>query len=442
LQFIRPYWQGFVIWTILVINLLTTVISFKKRMVLYSLLNVVLALLVTCQALLIRSDLERSYTANYLFNYINGVGFDSALLYVFGISSVLLLFALFSSGYRRTSRPGLALSFVPDRAFYVSLFTLLCIFSAVLIFVVVGLSEFLNSTRPGFQHGATIFLVLLYLGLLPLLFKIIYKGRIGFGDLACFAVSFFVTGATGRLSAMFYMVIILLALYHTRGWADRPITPRMVGVFLLFGIAALVLFIAYGAIRGAQAFTSGSLSDLIAYGMEHPEKSVLSLEFNYRFDIEGMSGVAGAFTQYLAKPNDVQHDYGAAWILTSMNQLLPSSLKPYASALNNLGWYPFSIIPTGVETFFTSFGWSAIILYPVCVYLLAWKFPLKFQRAHRSPFGTLVGYVVMAWAMLFVRGPLTVWIAFSFVYPAVAFFFWPMFARQFKATGAAHADSE
>jgi hypothetical protein len=436
-----------VIWIILVLNLLTVIISFKKRMVLYSLLNAILALLVTGQAFLIRGDLQRRYTVDYLFNYINDVGFNSALWYIFGISSVLLLCALISSGYRKELRSEPELLFAPSRLFYVSLFALLVLFSGVLIFVVVGLSEFINSTRPGFQHGSTIFLVLLYLGLLPLLFKIIYKGRIGFGDLACFAVSFLVTGAMGRLSAMFYMVIILLVLYHTRGWADRPITLRLVGFFLLFGIGAVVLFVAYGAIRGAQAFTSGSLGDLMRYVMEHPEKSVLSLEFNYRFDIEGMSGVAGAFTQYISEPHSAQYDYGSAWILTGMTQWLPAFLKPDAGVLENygggLGWYPNSIVPTGVETFFTSFGWSAVILFPVCVYLLSWKLPLKFQRAHHlSPLGTLLGYVLMAWTILFVRGPLTVWIAFSFSYTAVAFFFWPMFARQFKATGVALANPE
>lgn len=434
------------IWTILVLNLLTVIISFKKRMVLYSLLTAILAFLVTGQAFQIQADLDRSHTVDYLFNFISDVGFHSALRYILGISFLLLLFAAFSTGYQKEPRPEPGLSFVPSRRFYVSLFILLCFFSVLLIFVVVGLSEFLTSTRPGFQHGATIFLVLLYLGLLPLLFKILYKRPIGFGDVTCFLVSFAVTGAMGRISAGFYMLIILLALYHTRGWIDRPITPRMIGLFSLFGLAAVAFFIAYGAIRGAQAFTSGSLSDLIGYVIEHPEKSVLSLEWNYRFDIEGMSGVAGAFTQYLTKPYSAQHDYGAAWILTGMTQWWPAFLKPYASQLEDfgagLGWYPYSIVPTGVETFFTSFGWPAVILFPVCMYLIAWKLPLKFQRAHLSPFGTVVAYVLMAWTILFVRGPLTVWIAFSFSYTAVTFLFWPLFARQFKATGAAHADRE
>jgi hypothetical protein len=415
-------------------------------MLLYSLLNTIFAFLVTGQAFLVQGDLEQSHTVDYLLNFISDVGFKTALWYVLGISILLLVLALVSGGYRKKPRAKPEFSFIPSRSFYVILFILLCVFSVVLIFFVVGLSDFLHSSRPGFQQGSTIFLVLLYLGLLPLLFKIIYYGKIGFGDVACFLVSFAVTGAMGRISAGFYMFLILLALYHSRGWADKPLTARLLGRFLLFGIAAVTFFVAYGAIRGAQAFTSGSLTDLLGYVMEHPEKSVLSLDWNYRFDIEGMSGIAGAFTQYLTKPYSARHDYGAAWILTGATQWWPGFLKPYASGLDvfgaGLGWYPFSIVPTGVETFFTSFGWPAVILFPVSVYIMSWTLPLRFERARLSPLGTLIAYVLMAWTILFVRGPLTVWIAFSFSYTTVTVIFWPLFARQFKRTGVAIAYQE
>ncbi len=350
------------IWTILFINVLTIAVSFKKRMILYALLNAIFLFLTTGQAFFIQGDLDSFPTTTYLFNFINEAGFSLALWYILGISCVSLALAIVSRGYRRYSYPVPAYSFSPTLGFYVVLFTFLCLFGAVMIFVVVGTDEFLNSSRPGFQTGATIFLVFLSLGLMPLIFKIIYNGRIGRGDIVCFLVAFGFTGAMGRVSAFFYIMMILLAMYYTRGWADAPLTLGLVLRVLSFGLAAVVLFVGYGAIRGAQGFTQGSLGHLVDYVIEHPENSVLSLEWNYRLDIEAMSGTAGAFTQYLSYPKSVHFDYGLVWLLQGVILTLPGALKPFASSIadlsNDLNWSPYSIIPTGVESFFTSFGWG------------------------------------------------------------------------------------
>jgi hypothetical protein len=426
-----------VIWIIFLMNVLTVVIAFKKRMLLYALLAASFLFLITGQAIQIQADLSTQRTVNYLFNFISDVGFDLALRYVFGVSAVMLALAFVSQGYRKPTKPMPIYSFAPGRGFYVALFLYLCLVSFILIFLVVGLSEFLYSTRPGFQPGSTIFLVLLSLGLLPLLFKIMYKGRIGAGDITCFLVAFVITGIMGRLSAGFYLLMIALVLYYERGWAEAPLTPRLIAKLLSFALASVVLFVAYGAIRGAQAFVSGnSLGDIVAYIEEHPEKSVLSLEWNYRFDIEGMSGIAGAFTQSLSDPNSVHHDFGASWLLTGAIQSIPGFLKPYASSItdlsNDLDWYPYSIVPTGVESFFMSFGWSAILIYPLAQYLVAWRFPLWFLNLRLSPAAKTAGYIVMGWSVIFMRGPLITWVAFCITYPLIFLLSWPFFSRHFK----------
>ena len=230
--------EAIVVWTIFWINVLTVAVAFKKRMILYSLLNAILLFLVTGQAFQIQADLERTHTVFYLGNFISDVGFSLALWYVLGISFVLMVLAVVSRGYPRYSQAKPSHSFVPDQRFYFLLFLFLCLFSVVLIFAVVGLSEFLNSSRPGFQSGSTVFLVLLSLGLVPLLLKILYKSRIGIGDVACFLVSFVVTGSMGRVSAFFYLLVVLLAMYYARGWADAPLTLRLITTIFLFGIAA------------------------------------------------------------------------------------------------------------------------------------------------------------------------------------------------------------
>jgi hypothetical protein len=276
---------------------------------------------------------------------------------------------------------------------------------------------------------------------MPLFFKIIYKCPIGRGDIVCFLAAFVFTGVMGRISALFFLMMLLLAVYYTRGWADAPLTFKLVFRVLLFGFVAIALFVAYGAIRGAQGFTAGSLSQLIDYVREHPENSVLSVEWNYRFDIEAMSGTAGALTQYLTYPNSVHFDYGLVWLLQGLMMCLPGVVKPYASAIDDftdrLNWSPYSIIPTGAESFFASYGWVGMLLFPVVMYILAWWLPLRLQRRQLSPLAAYITFVWMTWEMLFVRGPLSVWIAFSLSYPVVAIVSWPIFRRSFKRIDAA-----
>jgi hypothetical protein len=403
-------------------------------MVLYALLNVLFLYLITGQAFQIQADLDLSPTTYYLMNFINVSGFELALWYVLGVSCAFLLIAVVSPGYRRYSQPKLLYYFAPSRRFYVCLFLFLSVLSFFLVFVLVGLSDFLESGRPGLQTGSTIFLVLLFVGVLPLLLKVICHEKIGRGDLACCLLSFLVTGAFSRIELILYLVAILLALYYGRGWADGPITPWLIARFLAFGSVVAVIFIAIGALHDAQNWVKGSLGDLVGYIIEHPEKSILSVEYNYRIGVEGMSGIAGVFTQYLSEPNSVHRDYGLSWLLRGSIQWLPGFVKTYFAGISDLcdslDWYPFSIVPTGAETFFMSFGWFATLLYPIALYLLAWQLPLAAMRTRRSPLFSLVAYVLMACTIFFIRGSLAVWIALSFSYAVVPLLFWPFFRPQ------------
>lgn len=428
------------IWTIFWINVLTVAVAFKKRMVLYALLNAVFLYLVIGQAFQIQGDLERSHTVLYLLNFINGAGFHLALWYVFGISSLSLALALVSPGYRSLRPRPPRYSFNPDRQFYVFLFCFLCAFSFLLVFVVVGVSQFLNSSRPGFQSGTTIFLVILFVGIIPLLLKIVYQCRIEKGDIACFLVSFVITGAFSRTDLLFFLVAILLAQYYCGGWVERKPTFGLIAKFLGFGIAASFIIVVIGALHSAQNYTHGSLGDLVAFLIANPEKSVLSIEYNYRVGIEGMSGIAGIFTQYLDSPLSAHHDFGASWVLQGLIQGLPGFLKPYAGGVSeasvNLNWYPFSIVATAAETFFMSFGWLGIVVYPITLYCISWGLPLKAMQAPLRPLQSLLSYELMAWTILFVHGPLAAWIAVCIFYSLALILFWPMFKRHIRQVEA------
>lgn len=402
-------------------------------MLMFGLLNCIFLFLVTGQAFQIKGDLEANHSVYYLLNFISDSGFNLALWYVLGVSCVSLVLTVVSPGYRKGSTSEQGYLFAPTKWFYVILFFSLCILSGILIFAVVGLSEFLHSSRPGFQSGSTIFLVLLFLGVVPVLLKITNKGKIGTGDITCCLLSFAITGAFSRTNLILYLVIILIALYYSRGWADAPLTPKLIGSFLFFGFAVAFIVVVIGALHDAQNFVSGSMEDLIEFALANPQKSILSIQYDYRVGIEGMSGISGAFTEYLSHPDMVRPDYGSSWMLKGLTQSLPGFIKTYASGLidlsDSLNWYPYSIVATGAESFFVGFGWFAVALYPVAVYVLGWYLPLLAVRTPLSPLLRIVAYLLTGCTIFFVHGPLAVWIGFSLSFSVVVVVFWPFFQR-------------
>jgi hypothetical protein len=419
------------IWIILSLNILTILAAFKKRMILYALLNAIFLFLVTGQAFQIQADLSRQHSVTYLNNFISDIGFSIALWYVLGISVVTLLPALFLRGYRAHSQVRSTLVFRPSRLFYLILFAILGVLSFVLVFFVVGLQEFLHSSRPGYQAGSTIFIVLLFLGVMPLLLKVVHRGKPVFGDIACFALSFALTAAFSRIHLILYLTALLLAFFYSSGWSDRPLSAKLLARVLLFGGAAFILFFGIGALHDAQNFVSGSVGDLISYIVANPEKSILSIEYNYRVGIEGMSGIAGAFSQDLSNPNLTHFDGGAPWLIQGSVQWLPGVIKDRAAVLTQLSealtWFNSSIVGTGPEYYFESFGWFGVVLYPLSIFFLAWYLPLHVLASEASPVIRLIAYTMFASCIFFVRGSLSVWIAFSFSYVVTITMAWPFF---------------
>jgi hypothetical protein len=433
-----------VLWVILALNVLTVLISFRKRVLLYAVHSAIFAFLVTGQAFQIRADLDHSPIAYYLFNFINEEGFQSAVWYIFGVSLVSFALAVLSKGYTLGSRPETRFVFDPGGAFYFWLFAFLGTASCVLVFLVIGITQFLHASRPGFQSGATMFLVLLFLGVVPFLLKILYPGKIGFGDIACLGLTFAITGFLSRTHLILYLLIILTAFYYARGWSDRPHTLALFSKVLAFGGAAAILIFGIGALHDAQNFTKGSFGDLIAYILKNPDRSVLSIEYNYRIGVEGMSGTAGAVSHYLSDPERIHFDYGSSWIVKGSALSFPGFLKRFANPIlalsDALNWHNDSIVATGVESFFVGFGWFAIVLYPVAAYLLGWKFPLRIETTPMSPKLKLVCYAAAGWTIMFIHGALSMWIVFTFSYSVIIVVFWPIFQRQIKVKAPIFAD--
>ncbi len=409
-------------WIILLLNIATLSVALKKRVLPYFLFTLYFLFLVVGQAFQIKSDLGGQDSVNYLYAFMTQKGFAEALWFLFGTSALSLALALLGDGYKRGTRLPVQRSFAPPRFFYVFLFLFLSGLAGVLIFVVVGLSTFLSSSRPGFESGSTIFLTLLGFGIYPLLLKIMYNSPVQGGDVACASITFLVSLGFSRMHVILYVTALLTTMYYGWGWADRPIRPKAVIGFAVVAVLGAFSFVTIGALRNAQSYTGGSIGELWRYNMDHPEKNMLSTDVMYQRSVEGMSGLTGAFTQADVAPQSVRNDYGLGWIIQGVMLSLPGPMKSRLSgiedALQPYRWYDQSIISPGIETSFTSFGWLGLIFYALAFFAFAWKFCLFVVGRPLSPPLRLCCFMLLGCGIFFVRGTFAGWIGYSIAYTA------------------------
>ncbi len=426
------------LWVILALNIVTAILAAKKRVLLYAILTLESIFLVTGQAFQMQSDLSAASFTTYAFSRVTERGFHEALWYVLVVNAISLWLVIVSKGYRDPPALRTEYRFRPSNLFYAILLFGECSLAGILIFGVVGLSAFLGSSRPGNQPGATLFIALMSIGIFPLLLKLGYRSKVGKADLLCFVISLAVTAGFSRLHVILYSFIILTVVYYRRGWVKRPITFRMIVAFSFSGLFLTVFFFGFGALRDAQNFTHGSIKDLIQYNLDHPEKSLLSLELTYRVGVEGMSGLAGAISNAQENPSEVHRDYGVQSALDGISQLLPSFLKQLVSgpieAVQDWYWYkkPAGNVSPGLETSFVSFGWIGVLVYPLLVFLLGWTVPIKMFSFNLTPPLMLCLLMVIGCTPLAVRGKWSTWFAFSVSYCVIVLIVWPLFATCFS----------
>ena len=121
---------------------------------------------------------------------------------------------------------------------------------------------------------------------------------------------------------------------------------------------------------------------------------MLSLQFTYRVSVEGMSGLAGAFSDASMRPGSVHHDYGAWALLNGIAQMLPGALKQQSQDLLNflglcIGTEGRRECLPGIEFAFVSFGWFGVLLYPLLFWGIFWKLALFVLEHRLSPLSSL-----------------------------------------------------
>lgn len=430
--------MGSMVWILLFVNVATLIIAARKRVLPYALFTAIFLVLVIGQAFQIQQDFHESSILQYAYSTMSEWGFERAMWYCLGVSLLSLVFSTAARGYQVGRQPQPKSEFCPSLGFYAVLFAILCGTGGFLIFKVVGLSAFLTKSRPGNQPGATLFITLLGIGTFPILLKFICKSRIRSWDIACFLLALLLTGGFSRIHVILYVLTLSICLYYSGGWADRRLGWKRVLSFLGIGFALVVFFFAAGAIRGAESFTSGSITDLISYSLDHPKTSLLSLDYMYRVNIEGVSGLAGAFSQAQSDASGVRHAFGLGIGLDGIIQDMPAGLKSALRGpvedIQGLYWYKKTAgnVSPGIEASFVSFGWAGIFVYSVMFFLFGWVFPVEMVRMRLSPMLRLCSYLYLGCGVFFIRGSWADWIAFSIAYSIIVVVAWPLFWFQIK----------
>ncbi len=420
------------LWLLLTLNLATTVLAFKKRMLAYGVQMFFFLFLVIGQAFAIEADLTGITSITYRYADMTVRGFELAMLFVAGVSILSFVLVYFSRGYEPGTQAPVRYRFDPPPQFYKLLFAVLLAVAGTLIFGVVGLSQFLTSSRPGFQSGSTIFIVILFLGIVPLLLKLLCRSRLNRWDAACFLVTFIVTTGFSRIHDILYALIIGCVYFYSR-WADRFISTRnaVTGVFLTFVLGSA--FFAVGAIREAQNYTGGSFSVLISYILARPDRSLLSLEQNYRIGVEGMSGLVGAFTKQQLSPEQVHFDFGMFWLLKGLTQWWPGFVKTYFAdiiwAIDQLQWYTPSNVASGIEQSYVSFSWLGVPFFSLGVWLMEWVWLRRLLQRDWTMRSKLISYVLIGCGIFFVRGSFNIWLGYVISYSALLYACWPFYRR-------------
>lgn len=316
-----------------VLNLSALIISYMKRMIVYSLGMFFFLALVTGQSVQLAFDLSEEYQVSYLYHYINRSGFESALIFLLFTSVILLIISLISPSHRK-------IKFVDSNGYLfkssnlILINILIAFIVFILIFVVVGWSFFVSNSRPGVVSGSTIFLVLLSIGLYPLLNQVICKSKIKKINIITAFVVIFVTLLFSRIHVIVYATIFFVAWFYSAGSSRNRVTTREIINLLLLGLVSAIIFFGMGTIRDTLTFVDGDWRRIFNYAIENVDQGILSVRYNYVASVEGMSGLAGAFTfMEQIGGQGLPSDFGINLLIRGIFQWIPGLLKDYTNPI-------------------------------------------------------------------------------------------------------------
>jgi hypothetical protein len=417
--------------------LFATYISYKKNNFLYSFYCMVFILLVVFQSFQIAFDLLDGEYPFYLDHKITYGGYESSIIYLSATSFFFWIISVFSKRVE-FSAPVAFKIFAPSSYFYVFLLLYCAFMGVILIFFVVGFQNYLQSSRPGFQTGTTVFLVSLSPGLIPLYLRKLNGEGGNFKDWCLFL---FVTILTFTFSRIHGVAYILTLVFLNIVNVHRNSTKKYSGIpgvqsYLLIGFVLLVIVLVFGAIRDALNHIDANVGDIVEFALENKELSLLSIERNYRIGIEGMSALSGAMSSksdaILPSPLIIISIF-VRGLMQAVPGVIKDSISEFSYYLTDMYWYNSSILSPGIESSYISFGYLGTFMFPFILNFICFKATNVFAANQYGPRTKIILLIFISNLVFYMRGSWIVWIGFSISYFLYIFLFYALFfAIQLK----------
>ncbi len=250
--------------------------------------------------------------------------------------------------------------------------TLVLSFALMIIHISGGVISAITNPGLTFVHGLVFFLMLLWLGKLPVLNNLAVARRNNWLDMFLFLSVIVVFLFNSRFLVSFIFIQLILLYNYCR----REIRRK---TYVEAGIILFSIFFFFGIYRHyipqyemiQQELSAGFIIELFSV------KNLI--EWFYGLNVEGFAGFAGLLT-YEAYQGGIDYDFGLS-SFSALFQFLPSSLRFSENFLFKdlreffFSVYPYSgsVIPSGMENAYANFGLAGVLGLGILLgYLMHW----------------------------------------------------------------------
>ena len=333
----------------------------KQRRNLYAILiPLTMLILVQGQAwwMLEQFEADNLTTMQHLYQNVSSEGFRRANLYAcLSVISLAITYSLLS--LRRISKRTevFRLPLRPLQPSVHSFLIAILVLSFALTIITISGGFESAITNPGLTlvHGLVFFLMLLWLGKLPVLNNIASGRRSNWLDAALFTLVTIVFLFNSRFLAFF----ILLQWWILHHYCRRETHKKTI---VATGIVFFLIFFLFGMYRHYVPQYETILPDLSFDFIVELFSFKSLLDWFYSLNIEGFAGLAGLLT-HEANQGGINHDFGLSNI-AALFQFIPSSLRysenlPFGEMkdfFSSLYPYAGSVVPSGIENAYAHFG--------------------------------------------------------------------------------------
>lgn len=390
---------------------LASLIGFELRRVrnlVAIILFLVLLTIVEPQAWLVLGELQVTDPVRFFDNWITFSGFSLTNLVL--TLSILTTAAVYACGrqLRMTSLPMTKPGRSQSVASYLAV-TLIVLVASVLLVRLLGGVRNLPHALGVMKAGQIFLLTGVWLGKMPLLYKVAYRRPLAFLDRGLYAGAVALIMLNSRGEALFALAQLLI-VYH---YCVRRVSQRQ---SIVFAAAVVAIVIGYGSIR-----TYASLhGDYSAAGLGAFYSHFRPFENFFHWQVGVFSGLAGIISTYLQ--DGITYDFGISNLLL-VTHLIPNAIRGSAFGAMD-AWlaasYPYhgSVVPGGYEAAFAHLGLLGIFLLSVALGVL----PTWLHNNLVSPDQDRLLYAILSiYVVSLVMGAL--WLALAFAVPDLAVLF-------------------